>query len=147
MAKPVFTIDPALYVGRTFDPIQEVAFTTGPIQTAIGPNGCCCIKLATAGLKVGAILHTSSAPFPDGAGSQSRIVSVTEQKADDSHNARKSTNASIDGQIVESLDKLPAGWRAGVYVPLVLGTEYWINYANAAEDAARPEMRLNVDLN
>ena len=83
-------------------------------------------------------MHLSVAPYPTPVNvQQTRIVSVTTTEADFSHNARKGYDCSIDAMIGPYS-------RAGVYVELIAGTRYYINVANAVDNADGPEMRLQV---
>ncbi len=140
MAKEKFVIDAKYYVGRDFKPVQnaEVSMDThpGPIQANIGFDGCLCIQFVANGA-VGSTIHTSCAPYPTPENqSQQRIVSINDKQANFASGARVGQDCSIDAMIVEALDKLPAGWRDGVYLPVVDGSTYFINYANAPVAAA-----------
>ncbi len=135
MAKEKFVIDAKYYVGRDFKPIQNADVDMdghpGPIQANIGYDGCLCVSFVAKG-NVGSTVHTSVAPYPTPENqSRERIVSVNDKEANFASGARAGFDVSIDAMIVEALDKLPAGWRDGVYVPIVANNSYKINYANA----------------
>lgn len=129
-----FTIDPKYYEGRVFDPVLEsqTAPLVGPFQANIGHNGVMCIGfVANAAFP---LLSVSAAPYPNTPttpggpvenDSQQRIVSISKNKADFSSGARMGSDCGIQAKVGAT------GRETELYVPLVAGEHYWINYANA----------------
>lgn len=142
MRKEPFHIDAALYADRDFT-IVDAALDAGMVVTkADTADRCVCIPIFTPGkgsiINVAANLNPDEpwAPYSHG---MPCLVSITEAKADFSHNA---TVGPVSGALGAIVGAAP---RPGLYVELEASKSYFVNVAARDRDA-KNGMRINVSV-
>lgn len=128
--KPPFTIDPALYQGRDFDPVVKLSFDmAGPTpaqQADIGKEGIACLSFVAKG-NPGSTLYVAVSPHPFTSDNQqwNTIYSITETEGDFSHSAVSSYGGGIGAVVIAAGTEPPRG-----QIGIVAGTEYFVNVAH-----------------